>query len=149
MINVFFISTARQILKSLFKFISVRKNGQIGATFLLKKNVNQRLHYNYSQENIKKRSFICTQSKIMKTPLMMPNLDSSVFTSWRNLRSVGTPVYRINLWRNTPKWKKKLNNMSIFIPLISPKITNYGQIRNFLDSTKIKKIMAAKNMDLL
>ena len=36
--------------------------------------------------------------------------------------------------------------MSIFIPLISPKITNYGQIRNFLDSTKIKKIMAAKNM---
>ena len=39
--------------------------------------------------------------------------------------------------------------MSIFIPLISPKNTNYGQIRNFLDSAKIKKIMAAKNMDLL
>ena len=39
--------------------------------------------------------------------------------------------------------------MSIFIPLISPKNTNYGQIRKFFDSTKIKKIMAAKIMDLL
>ena len=81
LINIFFISTARQILKSLFKFISVRKNGRIGAPFLLKKNVNKRLHYNYSQENIKKRSFICTQLKITEKPLMMPNLDRSVFTS--------------------------------------------------------------------
>ena len=105
LINIFFISTAGHILKWLFKFISVRKNGRIGAPFLLKKNVNKRLHYNYSQENIKKRSFICTQSKITKTPLMMPNLDSSVFTAWCNLRSVGTPVYRINLWRNTPHEK--------------------------------------------
>ena len=36
--------------------------------------------------------------------------------------------------------------MSIFIPLISPKNTNYGQIRKFEDSMKIEKIMAAKIM---